>query len=336
MDKSANQATLTINPDKFSLKLFVSIDLVGSTALKNKPSDKPQHWIEPFNEFYNKTINRFINESNLESKSYSKEKYKYQSPIVWKLLGDEVIFCIDIKYSGVIPIYINALKKTLSSFRKTVKKKQWSLDAKATMWLAGFPIFNSMIDIELEKESSNMVDYIGPSMDIGFRLTKFATPRKITISIELLYLLCHIEYSHSIHIFTNSKEELKGVLQDKTYPIFWVDSYGDKNKNDKKKIEKLEKKIYTNQKQEVKDLKEYSKLFIQENSDSLFAPFIEGEYKSEFKKNEKKAKEKLKKLKDFLESINVSRPKKSSFEKNKNLKDKEPALKEFIKKEAET
>jgi len=92
---------------------------------------------------------------------------------------------------------------------------------KGTGWLAGFPVMNSV----MPGDSVSHFDFLGSSIDIGFRLSRFASPRKFIFSVELAYVLSApgklIENGFRYH----GKEILKGVLANRPYPIFWLDCF---------------------------------------------------------------------------------------------------------------
>src|SRR6202012_3960210 len=89
------------------------------------------------------------------------------------------------------------------------------LNVKGTAWLARFPINNLEIILgrdsfsghgsadeiaenfslraQLHDKSDPAVlrAYIGASVDLGFRLRAFSTPRKTGVSADLVWMLCH-------------------------------------------------------------------------------------------------------------------------------------------------
>lgn len=123
------------------------------------------------------------------------------------------------------------------------------------------------------------VDVIGPSMDIGFRISKFASDRKFVVSVEIARILSENANNH-LSIYVDGVEELKGVLNGIAYPIIWIDM----NNGNPTNIEKLLNKV------PVKDLA-ILKAFLNEYIDdkkhlrfscsSCLGIFEEDEYKKE-------------------------------------------------------
>lgn len=70
------------------------------------------------------------------------------------------------------------------------------------------------------------LDFLGPDIDIGFRIARYAARRRLVVSADLAYLLYkdranedHIEGSLRIV----SYEQLKGVWGNRHYPIVWYE-----------------------------------------------------------------------------------------------------------------
>lgn len=160
---------------RWQLLLFFSADLVGSTEFKAKSAQvDPFKWVLPFHSFYTTFPRKFKDNFNIYAVTYIKENCYRESLRVWKLQGDEVLMTVKIDDSRLVPFYVEAFRKTIrdiSHERQTLAEMQ----CKGTVWSAGFPVRNWIITID----SSKTVDYIGPSIDCGFRLTKYSTPRKL-------------------------------------------------------------------------------------------------------------------------------------------------------------
>lgn len=139
------------------------------------------------------------------------------------------------------------------------------LDVKGTAWLAGFPVNN--VEIISNDDSQNSVDYIGPSIDIGFRLTKFSNPGKFVVSIELAYLLTKCQSITELQFSYSGKEVLKGVLENKPYPVIWLKTNNTsitQGADDTKLIPDISKD----------HIRDFCLSFIKANTEKLFVPFI--------------------------------------------------------------
>ena len=71
------------------------------------------------------------------------------------------------------------------------------------------------------------VDFIGPQIDIGFRIAKFATANRFVISVEFAILLLRDNYltveDAGLHVYSDGRNPIKGVLDQLGYPILFVD-----------------------------------------------------------------------------------------------------------------
>ncbi|MDI9349260.1 MAG: hypothetical protein QM537_04575 [Candidatus Symbiobacter sp.] len=251
---------------------------------------------------WHRPIFKFFSEFEASMELYKREYKKFcglknqkhycdprHEPVVWKYKGDEIIYTVLLTDSlhmlQSIILFLRALQKFRhdSGFRKghgdwdesitnkTINvpnsndKTKELLNAKATIWLAGFPILNSEIGINIPKNidlgdsndlesegveptianlielvlladlnsdealsklseylnsknfqcsdvlqetkeiqdildiiksylngSFSKIDFVGPSIDIGFRLTSLANERKVPISFEVAYILALI------------------------------------------------------------------------------------------------------------------------------------------------
>ncbi|MBB5038717.1 hypothetical protein [Prosthecobacter dejongeii] len=216
------------------LKLFMSVDIVGSTHFKQRESkDRNQNWLNLFINFFQEFPDLLNTEiTGLDSKL----------PLLrlWKALGDELIFTVELKHRKSAVQYIKALSRTM---RKKVRI--WhansdatlkTLDLKGAAWLVGFPVGNAEIPLissaGKDEENSGGTrsddrDYIGPLVDTGFRVKEYASSRKLALSADLAYLMLVNDWDETtMQLFFEGEIPLKGVLQGKPYPIIWLDCHG--------------------------------------------------------------------------------------------------------------
>jgi hypothetical protein len=197
------------------LKLFVSIDLVGSTKFKaNPPSSfppsfspkgyspisSPDNWVE----WYKHILLMLIELPNSHLLDYT----------VWKIQGDEVIYSIDIQNK-------ESLIKTLSTFYRSLgfassfvrPMSQESLDVKAAAWLA---FIDEQHNVTIR---DNPMEYVGISFDEGFRVAgAFAKKRMFAVTFEIAKIVS-TQTPQFIHLL--KFERLKGVWNDRGYPVLW-------------------------------------------------------------------------------------------------------------------
>jgi len=162
------------------LILFLSVDIIGSTAYKNSTSKsrEDEHpWLQFFRDFYVAFPEKLAS-------SLPEHYTENDVPHIWKTAGDELIFAKGIKIINEICECVNGFRKTIVDYKKEMEKKTANLSLKATGWIAGFPIVNAKITTKNDK-----TDYIGPSMDTGFRLCELSDSRKfIIVSTRLIPL----------------------------------------------------------------------------------------------------------------------------------------------------
>lgn len=218
------------------LKLFISIDFIDSTSFKSKEFllGKNLLWSMQFLSLQDDFSSRMQRELN-----YLKDEVESQipSPSIWKLLGDEIIYTLDVENTNHLPIYIQAAKQAVEKYNNNNKDKDKLLKVKGTAWLAETPVRNAIIKTQCATNSTinnqdkeithdHSFDVIGPSMDIGFRISKFATKRKFVVSIELAYILTSLDKDSKekkFHFFFEGQQDVKGVLDNHKYPIIWID-----------------------------------------------------------------------------------------------------------------
>jgi hypothetical protein len=102
-----------------------------------------------------------------------------------------------------------------------LRQSQAGLDVKCAGWTAGFPVGN----IVVERLQGLGEDYVGPGMDIGFRLVKAASPRRMLLSVELAWLLTLPTVRSSRLFYVGAGLDLKGVARGSSYPCIWLDNF---------------------------------------------------------------------------------------------------------------
>lgn len=255
------------NALKPRLKLFLSVDLVGSTAFKQsqivefhtrKESEEPPPlgpaWFKSILSFFNDFEEQFLAQWRAYNAKDQDIRLRAPTPELWKSNGDELLYTFELTGSWQASAVIELWLKTLEGYRQSLKIAMPQLDIKSVAWLAGFPKMNSEVVLRTRvdevlpgkpNESTRNLqllnlwyeqrahgdggftkDYIGPSIDIGFRLGSFATPRKLVLSVELAMMLCRVSLPINnitdFRIFFDGMHELKGVVGGKPYPIFWI------------------------------------------------------------------------------------------------------------------
>lgn len=234
------------------LKLFLSVDVVGSTAFKQaqphfsrqrlSSSGGPSNWLMFLSSFYKEFGNRLRLQlgQRLEVAGISEPAQvdaKVGTPHLWKALGDELVFVLELKLESHLPIILDAFRHAINEEIDNVKAGEHPLpiSLKGSAWVAGFPVCNAEIPMIADPQDGDKngrvvdYDYAGPSMDIGFRISKFASPHRLVVSAEVAYLLTKPNSGGEIihHLHLEDPVELKGVLGGDEYPLFWIDCFKD-------------------------------------------------------------------------------------------------------------
>ena len=264
------------------LRLFLSADIVGSTAFKQNASaleaqemldDNGQiknaafpSWFTIVLQFYQQSEQTFAMQWQgiTEQKVSDAEGTDFfgEPPELWKTIGDEVLFTKRVDHPWQAVVCMHAWVATLDVLRTFLSENK--LNVKSTAWLADFPLRNHEIvlrkvttaslnevddtyilnnqnglrDFYEENKGGYVRDFIGPSIDTGFRVTGFASIRKLALSAELTFLLSceqvraqnepktYAQRSYVLPSFPlryDGRQQLKGVLNGSGYPIFWID-----------------------------------------------------------------------------------------------------------------
>ncbi len=203
---------------KPKIYLFLSVDVIGSTAIKyeNKiDSSENLDWVTEIISFYD--VFEEVLSEKIEAKKRIYNLNNSDELITWKYSGDEILFYINISEDNQILEIIDAFASTLEEMADPRKSNKLSF--KGTAWLGQVPF----IDIEFtNSKNNNLTDFIGTSIDCGFRLGKHASKVDLIISMEIAYLysISQCEFKRGITFL--KREKLKGVLGEFEYPIFAV------------------------------------------------------------------------------------------------------------------
>lgn len=201
-----------------------------------------------------------------------------QPPALWKTLGDEMVFVAELKHHLQVAEHVCRFRDTIAAYREVIKDASRKLDLKGAAWLAGFPVGNTALTLHRGLEgNAAFEDFLGPSIDNGFRLSKHATPRKFVLSVETAYMLlasARPKDTEVPDVFLERGEELKGVLGGRPYPKLWI-AIPYRQAEDFRKLE--ERLLDPPGDHKEKDLRDYCELFIREHGNPLFLPFIEGD-----------------------------------------------------------
>ena len=150
------------------LRLFLSVDIAGSTAYKAKFANLQNvGWLRVFETFFQ--IFPIVLIGQVAREFLEAEALPVVN--VWKVLGDEMIFTNEPQSAREAALLLHAV------FRAMVRYEAehfggFQLHLKATAWFAAFPRPNIEVEIpEMSRgDTARYIDYLGPDIDLGFRI----------------------------------------------------------------------------------------------------------------------------------------------------------------------
>lgn len=268
---------------EFRVRVFLSVDLVGSTAYKAVQDDNS--WIQTFRKFYADFLSKFKKnyvafcEAHVECVAYQEEY-----PTLWKTIGDEAIFVNRVDSLYQLFAYVHAFDETLLEYQQALHTNDATrnLDVKGNGWIASFPFPNQTIskpnfesddaesalpdeddEIEADKKPSDY-DFLGSGIDAGFRISRNSTSSFMSISPVLAVLLVNANINNMLKTYEfkfdfRGTNELKGVLKAAKYPIVGIRTERDP---DKVNLEDLSGQLAGANKLNPKKLHKYLQTFI--------------------------------------------------------------------------
>lgn len=202
------------------LRLFLSVDMAGSTEFKARFTGQGSGgWLDIFQTFFANFPLMFAGRIGLE---FLDDPDANPAIAVWKVMGDEVIFTAEPASAEELTAILVALLRTMKAYEDR-HFEALPLRLKATAWLADFAGPNIEIEVpELSSGEGVHLDYIGPDIDLGFRISKFSRPASMTLSLDVLELVLGAQNAGRCAIYLMGREPLKGVMFGRPYPILWM------------------------------------------------------------------------------------------------------------------
>lgn len=239
-----------IQLEQAQTRLFFSVDLVGSTAYKQAE----HRWQPNFLSFY-REFPQYLANSLHDQESNLPNGVALPEPVFWKAVGDELLYVCPVINTAQVKIAVDAWLDAQEQYEDCTLKGEKLQKTKGAVFAATFPGPDCMVAIprdpgnqadsdrsviELNDEAVNklasknrmaddeyLLDFLGPSIDTGFRVIAQSTDRYFTMSLEVAWA-----YSEQARI-TESKNkheveflcerQLKGVWGNRPYPIFVID-----------------------------------------------------------------------------------------------------------------
>ena len=207
------------------LRLFLSVDMVGSTEFKARFTGQgSEGWLEIFRSFFTSFPLMAAGQVAMEFL----DDEATPAIDVWKVMGDEVVFVTTPSSAEELTAMLVALLRTMQLYEDK-HFQQLPLRLKGTAWLADFDGQNIEIEIpELSSKTAAHLDFIGPDIDLGFRISKFARPGSLVISLDVLEVVLSAANAERAALYLMGKEPLKGVMFGRPYPIVWMLEAGER------------------------------------------------------------------------------------------------------------
>lgn len=229
----------------YRVRLFLSVDLSGSTAFKNSEAGEQREraspkWVTTFETFYRDFPAKF--RTNYAS-TKNPQSGNDGCPSLWKAVGDELIFCGRVNNRKSIITALMSFINTLHDYRKLLSDEEIPLNLKGAGWLAAFPEPNRAVQLRNTTSGSSFLtasealeaqadeqpfeyDFLGKAIDTGFRIAGIAKPERFVLSVQLARLLVSggpgTGFDHPIR-FANPTP-LKGVNGGESYPVLYIDT----------------------------------------------------------------------------------------------------------------
>lgn len=278
----------------YRVRLFLSVDLTGSTAYKHNSKSNNSEWTKVFNDFY-KDFPELLKQNyysvceefiNGQGELVPSEK-EDGAPKIWKTIGDEILFLTNISSLCHLSSCIKAFIKTLKEFGKTIDCHQ--LNTKGNAWVCSFPtpnhsfrtgIFSSpghATDISILSESQELevdknphhFDFLGKGIDAGFRISKNSSIDKLTISPGLALLLCECRSNKQItkfeeNLWFDETQVFKGVANGSNYPVITINTFRDEKEEQINELERF--LLHKNNPADIEKLTHYLTKFMEKHN----------------------------------------------------------------------
>lgn len=246
MDSETDISELRFEAAEYRVRLFLSVDLSGSTAFKNSDSGEVRHdgaapkWVTVFQQFYTDFPALFRDEYHQQTNGTVGND---GCPKLWKAVGDELVFCGRISNKKAGAVALSAFINTLHRYRKKLQDEDVNLNLKGAGWLAAFPEPNRAVQLRLKDGDPDLLsasealehsadkspfeyDFLGKAIDTGFRVAGTAKPEQLVLSVQLARLLASTPtgsgFGHIIRF--DRPKSLKGVNRDEPYPMLYIDT----------------------------------------------------------------------------------------------------------------
>jgi class 3 adenylate cyclase len=204
------------------LVMFLSADVVGSTEFKASTVGEGGQalWLEAFETLFRELPLIFIG----KLAEYFFDEDDVPQGGVWKVMGDEVVF-------AVLPQSLRHAHRVAAAFCDAVASYdariagRWPLRIRGCCWGAEMGARNRAIEIPEMlggSEDRPYLDFLGPDIDIGFRLSGHSRPGELIVSPNLAEAFAALEEQRGLRYHFVGEAPLKGVCGGQPFPLVLV------------------------------------------------------------------------------------------------------------------
>lgn len=196
--------------------IFFSADVVDSTRYKQTIGNqgKGTTWIEAFETFFREMPLVLMGQIGLRNQEFK----EIPELSIWKVLGDEIVFSANTSDDKDTAILVHAFRQALRIGDKRFWKK-CGYHIKGCAWTVDFTDQNLQIEIPevggaSEEHGGGYSDFIGPDVDVGFRLAKCAESRELILDLSLVEIVLN-ETVEEARFYLKGHEILKGCFDER-------------------------------------------------------------------------------------------------------------------------
>lgn len=198
--------------------LFMSADVVGSTAFKGHHSADASTWLEAFATLFKELPLVFIGEMGM---AFLDEEDMPEAG-VWKVMGDEVIFVTLPRSAREAMLATAAFVRTVHQYDQRLSSR-WPLQIRGACWAAELGQRNRQIEIPEMFGGRNgeaYRDFLGPDVDTGFRLSAHSGHGEVIVSPNLVEAIAVAQMQEPRLRFHHiGAKSLKGVIAGEPFPL---------------------------------------------------------------------------------------------------------------------
>lgn len=211
-------------PENAKTIMFMSVDIAEATRFKEsvQNSDETPHWLEAFETFF-KELPLVLMGQIATTFAANAELPEVN---VWKAIGDELVFRAQPRSAQDALLITEAFYRTVVTYNVRFFER-WPLRLRGCCWAARFPGRNIEFQIRemagtADADDDNYVDFLGPDVDLGFRLIPHAHSGQVILSLNLAEAIARLSDQHDFRFHYIGRDILKGVFMGRPYPLILI------------------------------------------------------------------------------------------------------------------